>query len=181
MAPKMLKPQKKRVQGTYGKSWENLLSYKLDKKWLQKIGRVIVEEVVQQARVDAAKARGLKVGNMIPLEPEFYKSFGYRILGESTIEVTSSWPWITDLTDGRGPFPMTWLMSKVGGVRKIIPLAVPGQSTPIFRTLPLETEKAWIHPGIARHTFVQKGIKRARKRIYEVYAEALKEQGAKGA
>lgn len=163
----------KRIRGTYGKTWERLMDgMELDRKWLDKIGKILVEEIVQQARIDSAKARGLKAGNMIPRDPKFFQSFSHNIRGRSTIEIISTWPGITDLTEGRGPFPMEWLRRKVGEA-KVIPLAVPGSPVPIFRSAPLQTESAWIHPGIARHTFIRRGIKRARKRVVAVYAEAL--------
>ena len=126
----------KRIRGTYGKTWERLMDgMELDRKWLDKIGKILVEEIVQQARIDSAKARGLKAGNMIPRDPKFFQSFSHNIRGRSTIEIISTWPGITDLTEGRGPFPMEWLRRKVGEA-KVIPLAVPGSPVPIFRSAP---------------------------------------------
>jgi len=145
----------------------------LERKWLKRIGEIIVESVVHQARIDAAKARGLKAGNMIPLDPKFFRSFGYRISGKSTIEITSTWSWITDLVKGRDKYPMKGLHRKKGE-RKVVPVASKN-GVAIFRMVPLTTERSWIHPGIARHTFIRRGIKRARPKVLAVYKEALRD------
>jgi len=142
----MLTPPK-RVRGTYSKGWERLIgNVTLDRKWLEKIGKILVEEIVKQARLDSSKARGLKAGNMIPTDPKFFSSFSFSIRGERTLEILSTWPWITDLTKGRKPFPMDWLRHKPGEL-KAVPLYVEGEPQPIFRSVPLQTEKAWIHPN----------------------------------
>lgn len=162
----------KGVRRTYSKGWQRLLDgAPLERKHLQMIGRILVEEVVRQARADAAKARGLKAGNMLPKDPAFYRSFGFRIVGDKTVELMSTWPWIEDLTKGRKPFPMDWLRRDKGEF-KAVPVASKG-GKPIFRMVPLQTDKAWIHPGIAKHNFIQKAMKNARPRVVQVYVEAM--------
>ena len=59
--------------------------------------------------------------------------------------------------------------------RERLPLVVPlrdkaGQI--VFRMAPLTTAKAWIHPGIAKFTFAQRAIRKAKEQCIEVLKEA---------
>ena len=165
-----------RVKRTYGSTWQKVLGSlsKLPRNVLEEVAAILVDEVVKSARRDAARARGLKMKNQIPQSEEFFKSFGYRIVGEHTIEITSTWKMTQDLVEGKGPFEMTWLKRRKGQ-RFVVPMEGDGGEV-IFRMAPLTTEKGWIHPGIAKHTFIAKGLKKARKRVAEVVLEHIQKE-----
>ena len=59
---------------------------------------------------------------------------------------------------------MDWLFSQPGKP-KIIPIKEKGTNTIIFRVAPLQTEKSWIHPGVAKHNFLEKAKKSLYKEI----------------
>jgi hypothetical protein len=80
---------------------------------------------------------------------------------DNTVEVSSSWPWIDLITYGtQGPYRMTWL-TQAQGVHKVPLRGKHGEL--VIRSTPLTTDKAWIHPGIARHTFIERAFRRAKK------------------
>lgn len=166
----MAKIQK--VKGIYGKPWSKLANIKITKAVLHKIGEVLVEEIVKAARDEASRAVGLGF-QTLPKSEKFYQSFGYRVVGASTVEVTTTWPWIQPLLEGSEPFKMDWL-TQARGV-KVVPLEDEFGRV-VFRTAPLNLSDAWIHPGIAKHKFLSKGIENGRKRSIEVVKKFVVEQ-----
>lgn len=161
------------VGGAYGTPWSRMVGkpIKITQRTMKQLGKVIVESVVAEARKDFAKQgkaprRGEPVG--IPDTEDFFRSFSFRIVGESTVEVLSNWPFIKQLTEGRDPYPMWWLRRpKVHTVPIVI-----GAGEVIFRVAPLKLSDAWIHPGFARHTFIQRGIRKGREKAAEIAAKA---------
>ena len=105
--------------------------------------------------------RGKPVG--LPATEDFFESFDYRISGRSTVEITSTWPWAVQLTEGRDPYPMDWLtMQKLKG--KPVPI-IKRDGTVIVRMAPFRAGDYWIHPGFAKHTFIERGVRKARKEL----------------
>jgi hypothetical protein len=159
----------------YGKPWSKLAGgIPVSRKVLERVGEILVASVVAEARRDINKGGG------IPQTDRFLQSFSYQIRGKSTVEVVSDWPGIVQVMEGRSPYPMGWLNQgrKRGDPRRIVPIIDKG--TIIFRMAPLVTEKAWIHPGIAKHTFIQRGIRKGRVEAAKVIAAEVVEQLKQG-
>jgi hypothetical protein len=139
---------------------------------LNKMGEALVEGIAAEAERDrilaGPRAPGAPVG--IPDTPTFKDSFSYKIRGKRTIDIISSWPWIEQITEGRAPYKMTWL-TRANKVHAVPIMTKDG--TVIVRTAPLRTKDAWIHPGFARHTFIERGIDRARPKIEELLLAEL--------
>jgi hypothetical protein len=175
----------KRVRGVYGGPFAKMVDSRgefiLNKRLLERLGQCIVDHVVIEAKKDFAKqgksARGQPEG--LPdstgqtIRPSFFDSFGYKIVGEKTIEVTSSWPWIDGLVEGRPAGPMTGLVREK--IAKPIPIIKDGGKV-IFRMTPFSNEKLWVHPGIARHTFLERGVKKARDEMAKIVTQEIKER-----
>lgn len=121
---------------------------------LERFGRTLVRYVVEEAKKDAQKS------SFIPANKEFYDSFTYRVNPDGSVTVSSNWPWVDLLVVGSRPYPMKWL-TKAQGVAKVPFMGKDGQL--LIRSTPLTTDKAWIHPAIARHTFIQRAFDRARE------------------
>jgi hypothetical protein len=163
------------LRGVYGKPWSKMAGdIPMTKELLNRLGEALVESVVKEAKIDLAKqgipSRGKPAG--IPNKDEsFFDSFSYQIVGKSTIEILSSWPWIEQLTEGRKPFKMWWLThgQRMG---RAVPL-VQRDGTVLFRMAPLSLENAWIHPGFAKHTFVQRGVRKGREAMAQVMKEEI--------
>jgi len=180
---------KKRVRGVYGGPWEKLSKITVTREILEKLALCLIEALVLEAKKDFAK-RGWSLNDPKRGAP-LHKSFAFRIRGKSTIEITSTFWGLKELTTGDLPErKMTWMtqeakerrpanyrlsprerrlgMKKGGRISKgeRLPLIVPLQQkngTVIFRAAPLTFEKAWVHPGIAKFTFIQRGIRKGRK------------------
>lgn len=178
-----MNPKGARIRGVYGKPWSRMAGKDiiLDGKLLRRLGQVLVDAVVSEARVDFAKQGkspkppGQPEG--IPKTEDFFKSFSFRVSGRSTIEVICTWPYIEQLTEGRDPYPMTWL-TRSNGVN-VVPI-LKGNGTVLFRMAPLKTQDAWIHPGFARHTFLQRGIKRGRENMAQIVTQEATRQMMEG-
>jgi len=172
-----------RVRGVYGKPWSKMVGEKIpiDRKVLSRLGKALVESVVAEAKKDLAKQgmsptpKGQPEG--IPATDNFFDSFGYKIVGKSTIVITSTWPWIQETVEGREPYRMTWL-TRSNRVYKV-PFPQPN-GTVLIRTAPLKTANAWIHPGFARHTFLERGVRNARKGMAKIVAEEAVKMLKKG-
>ncbi len=61
----------------------------------------------------------------------------------------------------------------------IVPVRTEGGQV-VFRMAPLKMADAWIHPGIARFTFIQRGIKKGRKACIDIIGKEAARQLALG-
>ena len=154
-----------RVKGIYGGPLAKKGGFRVQdtKTVLNEIGRLAVKYIEQEATKVAGRSRG------IPKSAKFLKSFSYVIRGKSTLEIVSSWPHVKIESYIKGKKP--WRVGKPGAR---IPMKDKASGKLIFRTVPSKLTvgscTVWCHPGIARHTFVQRGLDKAR-------AEALKKYG----
>jgi len=190
---------KVRVRGSYGGPWGKKTGSEVSPKFLQKMARCIVRIMSREARKDFAR-RGWS-GRDPKGGPDIGKSFGYKLLGKSTIEVTCSFWGIAEMVSGDIPERrMVWLtqeakdkspsqytltdeerkrgMKATGRMSegKRLPLVVPlkgdgGQV--IFRVAPLTTQEAWIHPGIAKHTFIERAMRQAREECVQMMTQEV--------
>jgi hypothetical protein len=161
-----------RLVGVYGRPWSKLASepIPITRETLARLGEAIVEAIVAEAKKDLARegkpVRGEPEG--LPNSKRFFESFGYRISGSSTVEVTCSWPYIEQIVEGRPPAPMTKLTLARGG--EVVPIKT-GPDTVIFRVVPPKLSNAWIHPGFARHNFVKRGVTAGKEAMLQIIAE----------
>lgn len=137
---------------------------------LHRLGDALVEAIVKEARKDLAKQGNRPVPRGkgpigLPTSDSFFESFGHQIRGKSTIEITSTWPWVEAHIEGRNPRRMEWLTQERGVFK--VPI-VKQDGTVIVRTAPLRTPDAWIHPGFARHTFLERGVRKGREAMAEI-------------
>lgn len=162
------------------------------KKLLQKLGRELVKSIKFEGRKDMAMANNLR-GKAVPngggLGNSFFNTVKYKIIGNSTIEIVSDWEWLELVLNGMPKTKMVklvaqrnpnlWRRTSTGKlVRKAIPIK--GKNGTInFRLPPLTIDKVWIHPGVARHTFWQKGIDKWRAKAPKIVADFLKKQKGK--
>jgi len=173
----------KRVRGVYGKPWSQLVgddTIEIDAKVLDYVGKVLVRSIVAECRSDISRqANAPRRGQPyeIPDTEDFLRSFSHRVVGKSTVEVISTHPLISQVIEGRKPYPMPWL-TRARGV-DIVPIAR-GNGTVVFRMAPLTTAEAWIHPGFARHSFVERGIRKGREIAAKYVAKAALQSLLKG-
>ena len=190
----------------YGGVLAKLAKTASSKEALERMAKAIIKAIVREAKKDFAK-RGWKLDDPKG-GPPLDESFTFTIVGKKTIEIRSSYWGIEELTSGNIPgrkmewltqeakdkdpksYPLTPSERKVGmkqmgrvskGERK--PLVVPikgAGGTVILRTAPLKTTDAWVHPGIAKYTFMERGFRKGRKEAVKEMVKYLQEQAAKG-
>jgi len=204
-----------RVAGLYGGARLDRMKVELTRKHLDQFGKCFVKLIAKEAKVDFAK-RGWS-GRAYDGTADIWDSFSFRISGDRTIEVLSTFPHIGMLTAGVPPHDMPWLTQeahnkqppndkerkvleeradarrlaeeamqrtkKLGHVRPEpvtstrLPLVVPIEvgGTVIFRAAPLKLANAWVHPGIARFTFVERALRKASTSCIQVFGQAALE------
>lgn len=186
-----------RVRGILGGKMAKKIDVPVTPELLERIGKCMVDIFVKEAKKDFAK-RGWS-GEASDGSAPIWDSFSYKIRGQKTVEIVSTFPYIEEMTTKDTPrHRMTWLtqeakettpskypitpregrlgMQRGGRISKgeRLPLVVPLKSvggTVIFRTAPLRTQDAWIHPGIARFTFVERAARAGKKRCIEIMKE----------
>jgi len=168
-------PNKVRLRGVYGKPWSRMAGQiPVTPDLLDRLGKALVDAVVKEAKKDFAKQgsrptrRGQPAG--LPTDPSFFNSFSHRIKGKSTIEIVSSWEWdIAPYIEGRPPGKMR-KMTQTRGKKYV---TIPQQDGRVLvRLVPFSTAQAWIHPGFAKHTFIERGVRKGR----EAMAKEIKEE-----
>ena len=151
---------------------------KIKRKMLRDMGRSLVDHIIYEGRKDLARAGKSGRGKPIPdgggLGESFFSTVKFRIVGESTLELYSDWQWLESLIQGMPKSKMSslvasrnpnlWRNGKKGKVRKTLPLS-DGKGGVVFRVAPLNLEDAWVHPGIAKHTFWDRGVKKWRRQV----------------
>ena len=157
-----------KVKGIYGGLFAKKGGFKLEANdtVLHKLGELAVKYVEQEATKVAGRSRGL------PKSDKFLKSFSYKIVGKKTIQIESSWPYVKFESYMKGR--RGWRVGKPG---KVIPMRDKSSGQLIFRTVPADLKVGdctmWCHPGLARHTFVQRGLKRAKDEILAKYGQTI--------
>lgn len=193
------------IGGAYGGVFAKKIELPVERSMLVTLGKCLVKFVGAEASKDWAK-RGWSEWDS-EHEVRISKSFGYQIRGKRTVELTCRFSNITMFLEGVDQHPMPWLtqegkdshptkyavtdrerelgMKKGGRVSKgerlplIVPLEGPG-GTVIFRMAPLKTSEAWIHPGIAKFTFLRRGIEKGKKSCMEKLSPDFVERWARG-
>lgn len=180
----------RRVRAAYGKTWAKTGEIKIPPEVLHVIGQTIVRIVSTEAKNEFTK-RGWSQDDPMG-GPPVGESFKYEILGARTIVVKSTFYGMPELTSKEGipERKMSWLTQqgqkrtlkkRIGPNTKFrstksSPLVVPlttDSGEVIFRIAPLRTRDAWIHPGIARFTFMERAFKKARAKVDEIMTECF--------
>jgi hypothetical protein len=139
------------------------------RKALEAFGKTWVRFIRQEAKKDSKKS------NYVPNTKEFLDSFSYQVEPNGIVAIYSTYEWLELATEGtRGKYRMTWLTRQAGV--DVVPL-MQQDGTVAFRTAPLTFGKAWVHPKIAKNTF----IARAYDRALEVHLDAVLQESIENA
>jgi hypothetical protein len=154
----------------YGTPWSKLSGVELSLEVLLKVGKIIAEEIANEARKDYMRKgrtpRGEPMG--LPNTKRFFDSFSVEISGERTILIKTSWPWIERHMEGRDAFKMWWL-TQSRGVYKVPMIQDDGRV--LIVSTPATLADAWIHPGALKFNFVSRGVQKGRIKAATVIAE----------
>jgi hypothetical protein len=164
-----------RIRKASGKSWSRLKNEDfVTTKFLNACGRILVKSIVAEAKKDLAKQGGRPTGADqpigVPADEAFFESFGYTLSGKDTIEIWSTWPFIDQILEGKPAYRMDWLRQE-SGVSKV-PFPQPG-GTVIIKSTPGPGQSSWVHPGFAKHDFLERGFKRASDEMEELLLDQI--------
>jgi len=157
---------------------------------LRDIGECIIRNIVFEAKKDFAK-RGWS-GKDPMGGPDLWDSFSYTVKS-SSVEIHSTFYGMYELITGDIPErKMTWLTQQGQGRNAehkklanrrygrgktplVVPLTDRDTGQVVFRTAPFRTKDAWIHPGIAKFTFIQRAIRKAREECMVIMADHVRD------
>lgn len=160
-----------RVRGAYVGAWAKRVGEQATVDMVREMADVLQEEIRRAIREEAhPRAKGTGEPITLPNTESFINSFRTRVVGRRTVEVVCTYPFIRALTEGREPYPMTWV-TRAAGV-PVVPIER-SDGTVIFRATPGAGQRPWVHPGFAKHRFLDVAMKRARARVPEVSKDAL--------
>jgi hypothetical protein len=143
---------------------------------MKRFAKLILNSVLKEVRRDIAISRGLASKKaLLPDSERFVRSFYYEINGKN-IEIISDWPTIDQHLEGRGSFPMWWLVqpkrivnkrraNRNTRVRKAKIMV--GKSNTIVRSMPT-SDKMWIHPGFQKYNFLERGVRKGREQVIKL-------------
>jgi hypothetical protein len=134
-----------------------------DEEHQDEIGDFLIKAIKEEVAKDREKI------GQLPDTKEFDDSFSFEVSGNEII-VNSNWPWIDQYVEGRPEFEMYWLTQEYGA--RFVPIHQKDGSV-VVRMAPLTLENAWIHPGITRHTFIQRALDRTSEYIAQLQIEIL--------
>jgi len=188
----------RRLRGVYGKPLARKLETTVTNDLIIKMGDIFVKHLKAESKKEFAK-RGWS-GRDPKGGPKIWDSFSVKthpssIIVESTFygmrELTTTgiperkMTWLTqegqhkNLTDtsfiGLGKAGVRKAPSRKHGKAKLIVPIKDDKGYVVFRTAPLKIKDAWIHPGIAKFTFVQRALKKAHEECQKVYSQTAKQ------
>lgn len=160
-----------RVRGAYMGAWARDVGEEATQEIVRRMSAILQEEVQRAAREEAApRMKGSGQPMTLPNTESFFNSFKTRVRGRKTVEVVCTYPFIKALTEGREPYPMTWV-TRAAGV-PVVPVER-ADGTVVLRATPGLGDRPWVHPGFLKHKFLEVAAGRARARIADVAADAL--------
>ena len=176
-----------------GKMWAAMAGIPLGTKVLQTMGRCMVAAFKQESAKYMARIGWTGADPMGG--PPLWDSFSFRLVGDD-VQIRSSFYGMKELAHGSIPsrrmvwltqeykkqnptkFKTSFLERKLGKTgRDRMPLIVPIKTKSgdvEFRTAPLKTSDAWIHPGIAKFTFFETALRKGRKSCVDIVKARIK-------
>ena len=154
----------------------------------EEIIKVIARSAVLYVRIYAKKASYLGAPSIIRTS-EFQNALDYELVQDSrgrysfkiTLKYDDRWSWVCEYLESSGkPFPMKWLTKEQRGKTKVIPIKDKSTGKIVFRSTPLTTKKAWIHPGIKKGMWIDEGIEKGIRRALPKVSKMIKAKMIEG-
>lgn len=180
-----------------GKPWSKLGDVPLTPSTLRRLGYALVKALKEESAKDFAK-RGWTGQDPNGGKP-VWDSFSFRVVG-SEVVLMSTFYGLKEMVSGDIPGrKMTWLTQeakdahpekyplsprekelgmKIGGrisKGQRLPLVVPLESEGVilFRVAPLTFGEAWVHPGVAKFTFLERGIRKGKAECLKIIQKEI--------
>lgn len=148
-----------------------------DQELIQQVGEIYGRYIVQEIKNQATKAASLGLG--VPRSKDFRDSFSFEVNDAGDVVIKSDWPWVKRYLKARGALKMNWLTAANPKLKsRVIPLTQK-DGTVAFRSVPLQTKNAWVHPAIDKYTFIERGVSMGIKKAKGEVVRYLSNQGKK--
>lgn len=167
----------KNKRRVYGKPWSKLSTIQISDSVLKRLGQIILDSIKAEAAKDMAQGASPEGKPMnLPQTQKFIDSLSFTV-NSNSIDIHSDWPWFDRHIEGRDPYPMVW-STKQNGV-SAVPMAGSDGKMRVVKT-PLTKASAWIHPGVKKFTFVERGVANGRKKAIEIIKQEVIKQITSG-
>ena len=148
-----------------------------DPKVRKKVGEIFGRYIISAIKEEIIKSYSL--GSGIPRSKDFLDSFSFRVTDVGNVIIESDWKWVSRYLKSREEIKMTWLTASNPRLKsRIIPLKQEDGSIN-FRSVPLTTKKAWVHPAIHKYTFIERGIVKGKRRALSEVMRYLKTEASR--
>lgn len=137
----------------------NLVVVTLSEDVLHEIGKVMVQELSIAASKEFTRRKwSIWSGDR---RTKITDSFKYKLVSDSSIELTSSFPGIENFVTGT-------------------PISRDSEGNIIVKRGGFQAGSAWFHPGIGRKNFLNVGLEKGREAAQKIMVNAALRQWAKG-
>lgn len=158
--------------------------------------KIMAESALFYVKDEAIKAT-YKGAPQILRSSDFLSALTYEITenkrGKKSFRITipynERWAWVCDYLNSSGkPFRMNWLThqalkKKQGRDRSVVSFKDKKTGEMVVRTVPLTTKQAWVHPGIIKGTWLEKGIEKGLRRamgeVQKQLAQKMREKSSR--
>ena len=136
----------------------------------EEVTEIIAKSVMLYLKAEAAAAVAKGAPSFLQ-SGKFRSALGYKIEKDSrglfyfriTLKYNSRWKFINAYLNASqvpSPYKMRWLTRSQRKENLKIPIKDKKTGELVFRSIPLTTDKAWVHPGIKRFNWIDRGVKK---------------------
>tara|TARA_B000000557_G_C20674827_1_gene400483 strand:- start:30 stop:620 length:591 start_codon:yes stop_codon:yes gene_type:complete len=136
----------------------------------EEVAKIIAKSVILYLKTEAANAVAKGAPSFLQSE-EFRNALGYEIEKDSrglsffrvTLKHNKRWEFLNAYLNASqvpSPYKMRWLTRSERKEKLKIPIKDKKTGKLVYRSIPLTTDKAWVHPGIKRFNWIDRGVKK---------------------
>ena len=140
----------------------------LGKEVNKKVTEIMANSVVFYLKQEAIKAVAKGAPSFLR-SASFLSALDYEIVKESrgkysfklTLKYDEKWSFLSAYLESTGkPYKMRWLTRSEMKKNAKIPIKDKKTGDLVFRSVPLTTKNAWVHPGVKKFTWIDKGVRK---------------------
>lgn len=149
------------------------LAKRLTPKVYVEMMKIFGDEILKKLKKEMTRLMGLKV---IPVSKNLKESFEYEIDGATgALKFYTKWDKASYYISGSKSYKM-YALTRQRGFNKKIPMKNKNGEV-VFRSVPLRTDKAWVHPGIQKFSFFEKAAELGRWAAAPKAIDLLRKRG----
>jgi hypothetical protein len=134
----------------------------------EEVTQIIAKSVILYLKAEAAAAVAKGAPTFLQ-SGKFRSALGYKIEKDYrgmyyfriTLKYNKKWEFLNAYLNASGrPYKMRWLTRSERKENTKIPIKDKKTGELVFRSVPLTTNKAWVHPGIKKFTWIDRGVRK---------------------